>query len=91
MQIGYRPWGWRWVDEFPGCRQIARWTTGEAWSADRQGKFYIILDESVLAGALPPKDTIRDELLSVLEFDTASRRDRYAERFRLCERYSPRP
>jgi hypothetical protein len=91
MRISHRPWGWRSPDEFPGCKAIARWMTGDAFSADRGDKFYIILDETILASVVPVDDPTRDELLTVLEFDTFPARERYARRFKVYEKFSPRP
>jgi hypothetical protein len=49
MGISHRLWGWRSIDEFPSCCSVAGWLTGDAFCAERDGKFYIIVDETVLA------------------------------------------
>ncbi len=83
MKITHRPWGWQAPNGFPGCKQIARWMTSDAFAAEKFGKFYLIVDESILVGVIPADDPTREQLLTVLEFDTFPARERYATRFRV--------
>jgi hypothetical protein len=52
---------------------------GAVYTAEREDKFYIIQDESTMAGLLSEEDLegMRDDLVKVLEFDTLPEREAY--------------
>lgn len=52
---------------------------GAIYTAERQGKFYLVQDESSMADLLDEQDRrdIARWLLKVLEFDTAAEREAY--------------
>ena len=69
--------------DFPESRLLASFEGGAVYTAERDGKFYIIQDESTMAEFLSEED-LRDlagSLVKVFEFDTvAERRAHIGER-----------
>ena len=66
--------------DFPRARPLARFEGGAIYTAEKQGKFYLIKDESTLAGFLSEEDLreLGGSLVRVLEFDTAAERNNYS-------------
>ena len=65
--------------DFPGAQRLAAYEGGAVYTDERQGKFYLIQDESTLADLLSEED-LRDlsgSLVKVVEFDTAGEREDY--------------
>jgi uncharacterized protein (UPF0216 family) len=65
------------IEEFPDRVLLRGFEGGAVYTADRGGKFYLILDESSMAGLLDEEDLAGLELVKVLEFDTAAERAAY--------------
>ncbi len=65
--------------DFSVTRPLAGFEGGAVYTAERQGKFYIIQDESTMAGLLSEEDLhdLADSLVRVLEFDTPVEREAY--------------
>ena len=49
---------------------------GAVFSAEKEGKFYLILDESTMASILDEED-LPDELVKIIEFDSVEERNEY--------------
>jgi hypothetical protein len=64
-------------DEFPNRVLLRRFEGGAVYTAERAGKFYLIKDESSMAGLLDEEDLAGLELVKVVEFDTVSERNKY--------------
>ena len=56
--------------DFPNSRVLARFEGGERRTAERDGKFFVITDESTMAGLLSEEDAEGIDFVKVLEFDT---------------------
>lgn len=55
---------------------------GAVYTAENDNRFFVILDESAMAGLLDEEDLEGMELVKVHEFETERQRDAYlAERF----------
>jgi len=65
--------------DFPESCLLAGFEGGSVFTAERDGKFYIIQDESTMADFLSEEDLrdLADSLVKVLEFDTAAEREAY--------------
>jgi hypothetical protein len=67
------------LDAFVDARIVAGFEGGRVYAAEREGKFYLIQDESSLADLLSDED-LRDlatELVKVFEFGSAGERDTF--------------
>ncbi len=67
-------------DAFADARLVARFEWGRIHSAEREGKFYLIQDESSLADLLSEEDLrdLNSELVKVFEFDSREERDAFS-------------
>ena len=63
-------------DDFPDKTLLKGFEGGAVFSAEKEGKFYLILDESTMASILDEED-LPDELVKIIEFDTVEERDAY--------------
>ena len=63
-------------DYFPDKTLLKGFEGGAVFSAEKEGKFYLILDESTMASILDEED-LPDELVKTIEFDTVEERDEY--------------
>jgi len=63
-------------DDFPDKTLLKGFEGGAVFSAEKEGKFYLILDESTMASILDEED-LPDELVKTIEFDTVEERDKY--------------
>lgn len=68
--------------EFTDRNLCAAFEGGAVYTAERDGKFYIIQDESTMWGLLDPDDqpALMQDLWKVLEFDTKIERSAYLDR-----------
>lgn len=66
-------------DDFPDRALLRGFEGGAVYAGDRGGKFYVIEDESTMADFLSDEDLadLKDDLVKVLEFDTAAGRATY--------------
>ena len=71
------------ADHFPGARRFLIWEGGAAFKAERGSKAYVIVDQGTMADLLDEKDPAQrkalEALVSVMEFDSESERDAYAD------------
>ncbi len=65
------------VGDFPKRRRIQGFEGGAVYVAEREGKSYVIEDESTFAGLLSEEDLEGIELVRIYEFDTEEDRNRY--------------
>ena len=63
-------------DDFPDKTLFKGFEGGAVFSAEKEGKFYLILDESTMASILDEED-LPDELVKIIEFDTVEERNDY--------------
>jgi hypothetical protein len=63
-------------DYFPDKTLLKGFEGGAVFSAEKEGKFYLILDENTMASILDEED-LPDELVKTIEFDTVEERDKY--------------
>ena len=63
-------------DDFPDKTLLKGFEGGAVYLAEKEGKFYLILDESTMASILDAED-LPDELVKIIEFDTVEERDAY--------------
>ena len=61
---------------FPDKTLLKGFEGGAVYAAEKEGKFYLILDESTMASILDEED-LPDELVKTIEFDTVKERDEY--------------
>jgi hypothetical protein len=72
------PFSYRIQKRFPRMRNIESFEGGAMFAAEKDGKFYIILDERTMSGFLADEDDdLRDGLLKVFEFEDEDDRERY--------------
>jgi hypothetical protein len=65
-------------ERFPSKRLVKGFMGGAIFSAEKDGKFYVIEDESTMAGFLSPEDKdLFDMFVQVHEFDTEEERKQY--------------
>lgn len=68
--------------EFPNARMLRGWEGGAAYAAERDGAFFIVIDESTMSDFLDEDDPtdrdVLDRLVTVLEFPDEQARDRHA-------------
>ena len=71
------------VGEFPDRRCLHRYEGGTVYVAERENRFYVILDESAMADLLDEEDADGLDHVNVLEFDNDADREAYlVRRFR---------
>ena len=71
------------IQQFPDHRCVYHFEGGVVYVAERDGHFYVILDESTMADLLDEGDAEGLDVVKVLEFDTDADREAYlASRFR---------
>ena len=63
-------------DDFPDITLFKGFEGGAVFSAEKEGKFYLILDESTMASILDEED-LPDELVKIIEFDSVDERNDY--------------
>ena len=63
-------------DDFHDKTLFKGFEGGAVFSAEKEGKFYLILDESTMASILDEED-LPDELVKIIEFDTVEERNDY--------------
>ena len=63
-------------DYFPDKTLLKGFEGGAVYLAEEGGKFYLILDESIMASILDEED-LPDELVKTIEFDTIDERNAY--------------
>ncbi len=61
-------------DDFPDRVLLRGFEGGAVYTAERAGRFYIIQDESTMAGLLSEEDLVGLDLVRVIEFETLSER-----------------
>ena len=64
-------------DDFPDRVLLRGFEGGAVYTAERAGKFYLIQDESTMAGLLSEEDLVGLDLVKILEFATPSDRATY--------------
>jgi hypothetical protein len=65
------------ASDFPNRIPVLRCEGGAVYTAERAGKFYVIRDESAMAGLLSADDAADLDFETVLEFDTSAERATY--------------
>ena len=65
------------VEDFPTRRRHRGFEGGAVYVAERNGKSYVIEDESTLAGLLSEEDLEGLELVRIYEFNSEQDRDCY--------------
>ncbi len=68
------------AEDLPTRREIIGFEGGAVDVAEREGRYYVIEDESTFASLLDPEDLEGLELVRVYEFDSEGDRDRYLRR-----------
>lgn len=63
-------------DYFPNKTLLKGFEGGAVYQAEEDGKFYLILDESIMASILDEKD-LPDKLVKTIEFDSIEDRNDY--------------
>jgi hypothetical protein len=63
------------ASDFSTSKVLARFEGGAVLTAERDGKFFVIQDESTMAGFLSDEDAEGIDFVKVLEFDTNAERD----------------
>ena len=63
-------------NDFPDKTLLKGFEGGVVFSAEKEGKFYLILDESTMASILDEED-LPDELVKIIEFDSVEERNEY--------------
>ena len=66
--------------DFPTKQEIIGFEGGAVFVAEREGKCYVIEEESTFVDLLNPEDLVGLELVRVYEFDSESDRERYLRR-----------
>lgn len=83
MRVEHFPWDYRLSERFPSSRGLYGYEGGWVATAERDGKFYIAVDEGTMGEFLDPDDPTDAEvlarLITVMEFDTQEERDEYAQ------------
>lgn len=64
-------------DDFPNRALLRAFEGGAVYTAERAGKFYVIQDESTMAGLLSEEDLVGLDLVKILEFAEPSDRAAY--------------
>lgn len=72
--------GWNVRGRFPDAKLVYAWECGVSYTAETNGKFYLIIDEGTLADFMD--DPLLDDLVKVYEFDTEQERTEWANRER---------
>jgi hypothetical protein len=71
------------AERFPAQRVIRAWEGGGLCTAEHDGKFYLIVDESTMAAFLDVNDPtdreVLNRLVTVMEFDSELERRRFAD------------
>ena len=64
------------LGDFPGRRVVRRFEGGSVSVAERDSRFYVLLDESSMAGLLSDEDakSLGGDLIKVVEFETEAAR-----------------
>jgi|WetSurMetagenome_2_1015567.scaffolds.fasta_scaffold885398_1 hypothetical protein len=80
MRIEEHPYKTQSKKRFPNLRILVQMEGGSVALAEKDDRFYIIIDESTLADFLDGEDEgLREVLVHVYEFETDSEREEYIE------------
>lgn len=64
-------------EDFRDRKKLATFEGGAVYTAEREGRFFLIQDESTLADLLSDEDAEGIEFVKVFEFDTPAERAEY--------------
>ncbi len=82
MRTTHHPYTFSVERQFPNARHLGGWEGGGAHTAERDGKWFIIIDEGTMADFLDENDPsdreVMNRLVTVFEFDTRAERDAHA-------------
>jgi len=79
VRIERHPFDYDLAQRFPDRQPIGKGFTGAAYVAEQAGKFYLLLDESIMLDrVIPETEPIIDSLIGVYEFDDPGERDAFA-------------
>jgi hypothetical protein len=67
------------LEDFPGRRVVRRFEGGSVSVAERDARFYVLLNEGSMAGLLDDEDlgSLAHDLVKVIEFETEAARSAY--------------
>ena len=69
-------------EDFPDMRLLRGFEGGAVYTAEREGRFYLITDEGTMADLLDDEDRKGMTFTSVREFESEAKRQAYARRRR---------
>jgi len=64
-------------EKFPHRRRVAAFEGGALYTAEKDGKYWVIVDEGTMRDFLSEKDAEGIEFVKTVPFETAEERDRY--------------
>ncbi len=71
MHVERFPFKYDFRKRFPQLRRIREFEGGAVYAAEKNDKFYLIVDEGTMADFILPEDEdLLDQLVQVIEFDT---------------------
>lgn len=67
------------IDQLPSPHRGLSFEGGDVSLAEKDGQFYVIVDESTMASLLDEEDIRGMSLLNIIEFDSAAKRLAYLD------------
>lgn len=68
------------ADEFPDRKRVAAFEGGAVYTAERDGRYYVVIDEGTMADLLSEEDAAGLEFVRTLEFAAVAERTAYLVR-----------
>lgn len=83
MRVEHRPYNYDLRERFPQARRLFGYEGGAVFTAERDGKAYILIDAGTMADFLDENDPsdaeVMQRLVTIEEYDDISERDREAK------------
>lgn len=78
MKITKHPFRYNYKEHFPDMKEIGGFEGGAIYKAEKDNKYYLIIDEGTLAEFLDDDDQdVLDQLVKVIEFETEEELENY--------------
>ena len=81
MRIEKHPYNYPIEENFPLRQRLVDFEGGSLWLAEKDGHFYVIVDEGTMADFLMPgeDDDLLNEIVKIYEFDSELDRKRFIQ------------
>jgi len=81
MRVESHPYNYSIEQVFPDRRLLSGFEGGCLWLAEKDGHYYVIVDEGTMADFLMPgeDDDLLNEMVKVYEFESEAEREQYID------------